>query len=63
MKEPTSVITFGKELDPEPLWEMLRKFGYLFDDFLMIKINGKKVKRDYRIVSDGDIIALFKKEE
>jgi len=62
MKEPTSIITVGKEHGPESLSLLLKKFNASFHDYSRIEINGKKAKRDDRIAKGGDIIALFKKE-
>lgn len=62
-REPTSVITIGKMRGPETISSILRGFGASFGDYALIKLNGKKVKRDYAIAKGGDIIALFKKEK
>ncbi len=61
MRTPTSTITFGISREPETLASLLHEFEYSFDDFYLIKINGKKVKRDFKIVNGGDIISLYKK--
>jgi hypothetical protein len=63
MKEPTSIITVGKEHGPESLSLLLNKFNASFHDYFRIEINGKKAKRDDRITKGGDVIALFKKEK
>jgi len=63
MKEPTSIITVGIALDPETLSSLLREFGTCYSDFSMIKINGRKAKRDFMIVHGGDVITLLKKEK
>jgi hypothetical protein len=62
-KEPTSVITIGTMQSPETISLILCGFGASFDDYALIKLNGKKVKRDYVIAKGGDIIALYKKEK
>jgi hypothetical protein len=62
MKEPISIITFGKTLEPEPLCSLLEKFDTSYHDYSTIKINGRKAKRDYIMINGGDVIALFKKE-
>ncbi|MFA5830551.1 MAG: hypothetical protein WC878_01845 [Candidatus Paceibacterota bacterium] len=63
MKEPTSIITVGRTHGPETISALLQKFNASYGEYSRIEINGKKAKRDYRIVSGGDVISLFKKEQ
>ena len=60
-KEPTSIITFGISQKQETLSSLLDEFNSSYGDYHLIKINGKKAKRDFKIVSGGDIISLYKK--
>ncbi|MCK9351391.1 MAG: hypothetical protein M0P76_01245 [Candidatus Pacebacteria bacterium] len=63
LKVPTSIITVGKIREPETISSILNGFNASYSDYSLIKINGKKVKRDFRIAYGGDVIALFKKEK
>jgi hypothetical protein len=49
--------------EPETVSSILNGLNASYDDYSLIKINGKKIKRDYRIAYGGDVIALFKTEE
>jgi hypothetical protein len=60
-KVPTSIIVFGILCEPETLSSLFEKFGTSYEDYHLVKINGKKAKRDFKIVSGGDIISLYKK--
>ena len=60
VKEPTSCITVGRLLEPKTLLSLLLKFDTSYEDFCLIKINGKRVKRDYVMVCGGDIVKLYK---
>ncbi len=63
MREPSSIITIGKTIEPRTISLLLQKFDTSYYDYSLIKVNGKKVKRDDRIIFGGDIVSLFKKEE
>ena len=62
MKKPTSTMTIGRLRDPETISAILRGFGASYNDYEMIKVNGRPIRRNDRIIYGGDILQLFKKE-
>ena len=44
VKEPASVITVGRQLESKKLLTLLAQFNAVYNDFSLIKVNGKKVK-------------------